>query len=417
MESPPLSAPTTPPPSVPDLLIFRREALEAHLREIEGKGILKVSPLWSWTLVVTLGSLVLAGLIFSFFGKLEVTSKGPGILRPAAGVRRLTAPGPGVVAEVLAHTGVSVRAGDPILRLEFPALLGSALEADQALRAKGREFAEVARSRAMLYQLQVRTADERILALTRENASYRRGLDRAGQHLAAHRELYRQGIIGKLEADRYEDQFEESQRAVAASDQSLRQAKQDRTFLETQRREQTWSQTTDEAQARSRRDSLEFSLRQSLLTAPVDGNVDGLVLKPGDQVQGGAQVAKVVPADAPLQGIAFLDEKDRAFVKEGDRVDLELAQFPHSEFGTLRGRVERVGSDLASATEIADAFGTAQFMPEQPRFKVLIRLEVDGLGGPGRMTLRSGMTLKARFTLRRQRLVTLVIEPLQRWLR
>ena len=116
-------------------------------------------------------------------------------------------------------------------------------------------------------------------------------------------------------------------------------------------------------------------------------------------------------------GIAFLEEKDRAFVKEGDLVALELAQYPHAEYGTLRGRVERVGSDLASPTEIKEAFGAATAPTEDPSFKVVLKLELAPGTKLAQMPLRSGMILKARFTLRRQRLITIAIDPLQRWLK
>ena len=400
---------------MPGPRLFRQEALNAHLQEIEGKGILKVSPFWSWAVLVSFGSLILMAGVFSVLGKVEITGRGPGILRPVGGVRRLMAPGPGVVAEVLVHPGDRVKAGDPILRMDFSELLGSVLEADQALRARGQAFGGVARSQALLFDQQIRTAEAQVLSLTREISSYSRVRDRAQQRLTAHQELYRLGLIGRLEVHDHEDQLEAAQRAVAAGEQSLSQAKQERMVLEAQRREQTWSQSAEQAQARTRRDSLAFRMRENLITSPVDGIVDGLVLSPGDQVLAGALVAKVVPTGTALRGVAFLDEKDRAFVKEGDWVALELARAGRAPPSTKVTLAPALRTDLASSTEMMEAFGTTQALPEIPSFKVLIRLEPAVAGKLARMPLRSGTILKARFTLRRQRLITIVIEPLQRW--
>jgi hypothetical protein len=75
--------------------------------------------------------------------------------------------------------------------------------------------------------------------------------------------------------------------------------------------------------------------------------------------------------------------------------------------------VERIGTDLASPAELQEAFGSPEARREGPCFRVEIRIEPPP---EGPLSLRPGMLLDARFTLRRQRLATLVLEPLRRWL-
>jgi hypothetical protein len=114
--------------------------------------------------------------------------------------------------------------------------------------------------------------------------------------------------------------------------------------------------------------------------------------------------------------IAFLEEKDRAFVRQGDEVPLELDQLPYAEYGTLRARVVRISSDLASPFEIREAFGDGP-APNIPAFRVeLLVIEAKATARAG-VPLRSGMLMNARFTLRKQRLITLVLDPLRKWLR
>jgi multidrug resistance efflux pump len=396
----------------PEDALFRREALEAHLSERGGRDILRISPLWSWVVVLTVAVLAAWALAFAFLGRVEVTERGPGILRPQGGVRLLAVPVPGVVVDVCARTGDHVRAGDPILRVDSPRLQGAVLEADRALSAHGRDFSGVARTQAILFEQQLRTAQERIRKLALELASHQRVRDRSSSRLAAHQELHRLGILSRLGLQEHEDQFENAQRTVAACEVQLDLARQDLAALRVQRRQEVWQQGKELSLARARRQALDFT--PSSVLAPVGGIVDGLVLRIGDQVQTGGLAAKVIPVGTPLVVIAFLKEKDRAFVREGDGVILELAQYPHAEFGTLRGRVVRVGTDLASAGEVREAFGPAEGRAAVPAFKVEIQPEAPP---DGRITLRPGMILDARFTLRRQRLATLVLDPLRRWLR
>lgn len=409
-----MSLPPALPPGSNPMAMFRREALEAHLQDKQGEDLLRVGPLWSWAVVMTVSALVLAALVLSTFGRVEITERGPGIIKPQGGVRTLTVPAPGIVVEVYARTGAQVRAGDPILKVDSPQLRGAALEADKALQAHSIEFSAVARSQAILFDQQITTLRARILQLTREIDSFRRSRERAEIRLKANQELQRQGIIGKLGIQEFEDQFESAQRSLASSEQALKQANDELASLEAQRRHQVWQQSTQAALARAKRQAVEYTLAETLIHAPVEGVVDGVVLHPGDQVQAGSLAAKVIPVGTTLVVTAFLREKDRAFVKVGDHVILELAQYPYSEFGTLRGRILRLGTDLASAAEIQEAFGTTEGRGPGPSFKVDIRLEAPM---PAGFSLRPGMILEARFTLRKQRLITLVLDPLRRWLK
>ncbi|BDU77442.1 HlyD family secretion protein [Mesoterricola sediminis] len=394
--------------------LFRQEALEAYLRDRNGREILRVSPLWSWTVTVTLACLLAAALAFAFLGKVDVIEKGPGILRPQGGVRLLSAQAEGVISQVLARTGDPVKAGDPILRLEAPQLKGAIQEADLTLAAHVREQAEVADNQASLFAQQRAMAQVRVEHLERETASFLRTRDRAADQLSAQRELHRQGLISRMEMLDHENRFDAAQRDVASGESELSRARQELAMLETQRRQQVWQQKTGVALAQARRVSLEHRLGQTLIASPVDGIVDGLVLRAGDLVSPGAVTAKVIPLGTPLRVIAFLREKDRAFVRETDPVTLELAQYPHAEFGTLKGQVVRVGTDLAGPAEIQEAFGVPEGPVASPSFRVEIQLDP---GQGNQWNLRSGMLLEARFTLRRQRLAALVLDPLRRWLR
>ena len=143
--------------------------------------------------------------------------------------------------------------------------------------------------------------------------------------------------------------------------------------------------------------------------------MDALLVKEGEVVQPGQIIGKLVPVDSPLQVVSFLAERDCAFAKPGDEVQLELDQLPHAQYGTLRASVARIGDDLASPAEIRDALGEDQKLgPELPGRARDHR----------RRSRRSGtreaphrLLMNVRFTLRRQRVVTLVLKPLQRWFR
>lgn len=415
--NPTVSTTVQMPPQNKDPGLFRQEALEHHNRNPECRGILQVSPPWSWAVTWTVALLVLAALAFLVAGRVEVTKRAPGILRPSGGVRHLQAPTQGTVAEIFAGCGTGVKAGDPLLRLTSAQLQGAVMEAEQALRSYGRPFSDVARSQAHLFAQELLAGRDRIRCAEHDLQSYRRAEVRARNKLEASRALFTEGIIGRLEVQDREEQLDAALRAVTAGEQALLKARRDLLAMEAERREQVWMQTSGAAQARAQREALDLSLRQTLILAPVDGIVDGLVLRRGDPVQAGNLLAKVIPVGTPLIALAFLHEKDRGFVKEGDWVALELAQYPPAEFGTLRGHVVRVGTDLAGTLELEEAFGPGPAHGSIPSFRVEIQLEPGGGRSNSGVVLRPGMLAKVRFTLRRQRLATLALAPLRRWLR
>jgi membrane fusion protein len=144
--------------------------------------------------------------------------------------------------------------------------------------------------------------------------------------------------------------------------------------------------------------------------------VEALLVKPGEVVQAGQVVGKLIPQGAPLQVVSFLAEKDRAFVKLGDEVHLEMEQLPYAEYGTMRARVVRVNDDLASPYEIREALGEDQKL-DAPAYRVELEITNYNALEIAKVKLRTGMLMNVRYTLRRQRLITLVLDPLRRWFR
>ena len=77
----------------------------------------------------------------------------------------------------------------------------------------------------------------------------------------------------------------------------------------------------------------------------------------------------------------------------------------------------RISEDLASPFELRQALGDSHNQEPLPTFRVELAITDARAAEAARVPLRSGMLAKVRFTLRRQRLITLVLEPLRKWLR
>jgi multidrug resistance efflux pump len=186
--------------------------------------------------------------------------------------------------------------------------------------------------------------------------------------------------------------------------------------MEARRQDELWQRKQMVDAAQTKRDSLALVLQERDVTAAEDGIVEALSVKIGEVVQSGQPLGKIVPVDSPLQVVSFLAEKDRAFAKPGDEVRLELDQLPHAEYGTLRAKVVRIGDDLASAQEIREALGEEQKL-EAPSYRVELQITDSSAADAAQVKLRTGALMNVRYTLRTQKLITMVFTPLKRWFR
>lgn len=405
-----------PEDPLPSLGLFREEAVEHYLREVEGKGILKVSPPWTWTLFWTLGVLVALTVVFSAVGKVEVNDRGRGVLRAVGGVRPLVAASGGVVVEQPARPGDLVKQGQPLLRLESADLQGSILESERQLDLLKGDYRSVAAEQDALFARQSGDHERRMSSLQADLKSYERQVEVEQHTLAAQQALQAKGYIPRLDVEKQEAVVSAAERQLRAGHLAVEQEQQQWVATLAQRQQQIFTRKSDLSSAETKREALDLNQKQNLIGAPVDGYVDGLLVRPGDRVQPGQVVGKLVPADSQLHVVSFLPEKDLPYVHPGDKVRVELTGYPYAEFGTLEGTVRRVGKDLASGSEWQEAMGDSE-RSEGSSYRVEVDLNGERPTSQAQLHLRPGMLLSVRFTLRRDRLITMAFEPLKRWLR
>lgn len=395
--------------------LFREEALKHRLAFEEGRGLVRVSPPWTWALLWIVVSGLCAAIATSFVGKVEVTGRGRGILRPATGVRVLTSQLGGTVVRVEARSGERVKAGTSLLRIESPTVQAQLLEADRELEALRTQYSTVSSQQDEHYSEQIANLKARAKRVEEQIASLRSSAQHYERRVQADLGLLKRGLVSEMAVSETRDSLAQAQRQLSAAEQTLDQTRQELASLESRREDELWNRQERLAAAQNKRDALAVVLRQAVIEAPQDGTVEALLVKEGEVVQAGQPLGKLVPVDSPLQVVSFLAERDRAFAKPGDEVQLELDQLPHAQYGTLRAKVLRIGDDLASPSEIHDALGDQKL--EAPSYRVELEITDARAAESANVKLRTGTLMNVRFTLRTERLITLVLNPLRRWFR
>ena len=395
---------------------FRHQAIKSQLTSDQGEGTIRICPPWVGILFCTMVCVVLTGVVLAFLCSVEVTARGPGIIRPQGGVRTLETQSEGTVERVTVHSGERVFSGEPILSVEAAVLRSQTFVADAELAGAKRDIPELESRQKAALELEAAHSISKADLLRGEIAS-QEASTRSYEHKAeVAQQLQADGIVSQADADSAQELVAQARRQLSGLQESLEQNAQDLIALRKSEDQFDWQYQQSIRSSETKRTALNSLGKQTSVLAPVSGVVEALLVKPGDILQDHQVVGKIVPDHTVLQVVAFLGERDRAFVKPGDAVRLELNEIPYDQYGSLGGKVLRISDDLASAYEVQQALGDTATLPE-PAFWVDLAITDSRAASQAKVELRSGMLLNARYTLRRNRLITLIFPSLQRLFR
>jgi multidrug resistance efflux pump len=317
-------------------------------------------------------------------------------------VRTIDATANGVVAEVFRRRGERVRAGDPLLRIDSPQAEAGIVAADGALAAEELtpdddpsfiRQREALRTRAAIQREQIDSA-ARSVALREETMKRRTALHDAG-------------LASGTDVDAEREAVEAARRQFSSARAELVQTSQEVAALDQSHETRRRDRQVRIAQAAAGRNAAHVPLGQLVVRAGATGTIESLAARAGDVVATGAPLGRIVPEDVPLRIVCFLRQDDRRFVHTGVVARIELDELPKVEFGTMPARVIGISRDLATDGDVHEVLAGT----DPPA--AVYRVELEPLGNA--RALRAGMLLRARFVLRRERPLALLLAPLRRW--
>ncbi|HKI35487.1 MAG TPA: HlyD family efflux transporter periplasmic adaptor subunit [Gemmataceae bacterium] len=97
--------------------IFRQEALDRLSSPEQLDQLMQVTAPRAWIALGACALLILAALLWGFFGTIPTTVEGKGFLVPSQGIKTMTAPRGATVAKVLVHPGDEVETGQVLVTL------------------------------------------------------------------------------------------------------------------------------------------------------------------------------------------------------------------------------------------------------------------------------------------------------------
>ncbi len=393
--------------------LFRRESLEAHLVAARDAEVLRVAPPWSRAIFWMALSLVATATVLACVFDVEQTGFARGILRVSGGVQTVTAQASGVVLEVGPRSGDVVAPGALLVRIDSAQTRASLFEAERQIEFAEQKLKEFATRRDKSQAERVRLMRQRANLLAKRAANMDAQATRLRAKQATFSQLVKEGLTSQLQKGEVDDELASSEREALRVREELSQTNLQVASIAVDLDLEKSQLEGNRQQAKDKRDTLAVQLTQTEVRAPRGGRLEAMLVKTGDAVAAGGPMAKLVPTDAPRQVVAFVIERDRAFLAVGAPARLEIDQLPSGEFGTLTGKVTRIASDLASPSEIVEAMGDTKL--SEPVFRVELTLEPGENLTRLEQLLRPGSLVTARFALRKRRIITVLFEPLRRF--
>jgi len=420
---------------------------------------------YTQALVYTMVGLVVTALLWSFFGHADVLVTASGTLVPASEVRRLYAPIDGELSNIYIAEGQPVNKGDVVARIYARGAIEAArnaLEARLKLEDAEREWQEFPEKKALMerraaalkeaVQVEARQLERR----TGEGSSSLSQSQQAQLQEARtnFEDARRARDAAKDEAEKYarlfalpggggvsQLQVESKKNAQLAAENAMRVAQariaelsarqrlessQARSDLETGEQELTRLRLQSEAADRevaNAEDKLRLQVQTARLVAdaaarikfenidkenflrivaPVDGVITEVTsTQPGDKIQANAPLGGIAPKDAKPVLKIEIAEHDRAFVREGQPVQIKFNAFPYQRYGLTQGTLQFISPATRPSLQSKQPVYEGRVTLARDHYKV----------GETHYPLRYGMTAVAEIVVRERRLIDLALDP------
>jgi HlyD family secretion protein len=383
----------------------------------------RASSVVAWTVIGGLG----VAAVWAMVAPLGETVAVQGKLEPGSSVRKVQAPVPGVIEEVLVEEGQQVRRGDVLVRFDLSdarsrltsaetirerlinenqilsASLGdrpaSGLTANQQLQLGSQ--ADDLRSRRAMADEQLRASEARIVGL-RQSLSTATNIAERFERLAV------EGAVSEVQALETRNKANEIATSLAAEERTAESLRASRVNVEAApsadlrgRIEANLRQISD-LDNQIRQASLQ--LQYGVLAAPADGSVFDIDVSKGSVVETTRTLLRVVPNDALIARV-YVPNDAIGYVAPGQRAEVSLATFPSSDYGSIPARIDRIATDALTTEEMAENLRTdakGLYFPATLQLQSQLPPRLSDT-----VTLKPGMALTADIHLRERTVLAL----------
>jgi len=406
--------------------------------------------------LLTASAFVVAAVVWGSVTQVREVTIAQGQVIPRGQVQTIQHLEGGIVAEIFVREGMTVKAGQPLIRLRPEAAIS---ERDQyeARRANlklqlirieaqsqntipdfgslAKEFPDLALQQEKLYVSSViqrrqerATLEAKLTEKRSEISTLNAGLESAQAQVDVQQELVTlqdslqkagvgarktwleaKYVLARAEGEitNFEGKISLARDAVVEAESNLAEAE---AKAQQKLSEDRVKAAADLAETEQQLIKLADRFDRLLVRAPSDGIVQELAPKSlGEVVRAGDAIARVVPTARELVAEVRIDPKDSGHIHEGADAEIRLLTFDSTIFGSVRGKVEFVS---ATTFNPPPGQGTPGQNPAEPYYKATIRLLQDHVAsGAATYPISPGMVLQAHIQTGSKSILRYMFKP------
>ena len=270
-------------------------------------------------------------------------------------------------------------------------------------------------------------AEQGLMRARRDEAKLRETLPIYEDQERAWKQLVDEGFAGRLQAEERKRQRIEAEQelkgqahTIEGARASIQQSRERIAQIESTYRQDLYSERV-ETLARHQTLTQEWEKqahRNELLElkAPQEGTIKDLATHTeGAVLQPGTVLMTIVPANEPLRAEVWVDNRDRGFVHEGQKVRVKVAPYPFQKYGMVEGVVKYVSADANESQR--NSGPEAQNAPPTPayQFRTIVELQAQALEADGaRHKLMPGMQVDAEISLGERTVMEYLLSPVRK---
>lgn len=348
--------------------------------------------------------LLIAVMLWLWFGEIDIVVKASGIVRTVSNVSIIRNINEGTVVYLNYREGQVVEAGEVLYALSNRF---HQIEYENCLLQKKKISAEIGMlsklEESMLKQVNLFQLDKtpleneyfsRYEAFQKKYEQLISNREKAFLEVTAGRKLGAD-LISRNELDRLEREYEYAALEL------------DKYFNETifAIKSELKTQKDQLLQINSKLRELEEEFRRSQVRAPISGVVQVIEkFNQGDFMPAGMAVIKIVPEkeDTKLKMELSIANKDIGLIKTGQQVKYRFLALPYKEYGTLTGEIKVVAGDISVTQD--------PLMPYRVEGTIEQTKLYDKEGNPAQ--IKVGMLCDARIIVKRKKILYIVLEKL-----
>ncbi len=403
--------------------LFRQEVIESRKNRLSGVVSLVQPPIFK-LLTVLLVLVVCVSIIFLSLGDYTRKESVTGVLQPNTGIVRLSAPQHGVITELLVEEGQNIKKGQPLLRITSEKHGIEGFELNQSL-INQYAFQISAIEQQLVdqitqQQLQIKAINDEQGTLKERLSQLEHKRDTFDKRVIINEKIVEQ--IGSLAGTGFISELElmKQQDSLLALKQQISAINSEQVTIQNQLQQNSSDMSQlpiEQAKAKDLLSSKLSELKSQLATvkqqrlgelrAPTDGKVTGLLAKVGKSVTSQQKLLSILPTNSMMQAIIYVPTSAYGFVNENQLTQLRYHAFPYERFGTYRGVIQQISSNviLPSETDIPGLI-------EVPSYRVVVELDLQTVNAYGREhPLRSGMKLDADIVIEQRSLLRWLFDP------